>query len=214
MDGFSQALLRHHQDRLDERGRDYLRRIRGAAVRMGQLIDDLLRLSRIARAKVAPQPVDLGALAAAILTNLARAEPDRVVEVAVERPLIAQADPALLEAALTNLLDNAWKYTSRHARARIEVGSRIEGVRRVYFVRDDGAGFDMRYADKLFGSFQRLHTDEEFPGTGIGLATVRRIIRRHGGEIWAEAAVEKGATFSFTLGEDHGADAYDPAGRG
>jgi len=202
LDGFSQALLDRYADRpLDERGRDYLDRIRRASQRMGRLIDDLLKLSRISRAKLAHEPVDLGALARSILRELADAAPDRDVAVVVEDDLRALGDPKLVEIALRNLLSNAWKFTSGKVLARIEVAATVEDGERVFYVRDDGAGFDMAYADQLFGAFQRLHSDADFEGTGIGLATVKRIVRRHGGRVWADAAVGRGATFYFTLGE-------------
>jgi PAS domain S-box-containing protein len=200
IDGFSQALLEDCASGLDALGQDYLRRIREAAQRMGELIDALLLLARVTRAELHRQTVDLSALAQAIAAELRQREPGRAVTFAIAEGLQASGDPRLLRIALENLLGNAWKFTATHAQARIEVGvlPQADGGP-VYFVRDDGVGFDMAYADKLFGAFQRLHRAREFAGAGIGLATVRRIIQRHGGRIWAEAAVERGATFYFTL---------------
>jgi signal transduction histidine kinase len=165
---------------------------------MARLIDDLLGLSRVTRGEFRRAPSDLSGIARAVVARLARAAPDRNVEVVIADGLAADGDERLLTIALENLLGNAWKFTGRQPRARIEVG--ITGYEdRAYFVRDNGAGFDMSYAAKLFGMFQRLHSASEFEGTGIGLATVHRIVRRHGGRIWAEGAVGRGATFYFTL---------------
>jgi PAS domain S-box-containing protein len=176
----------------------YLERIRFASRSMGKLIDDLLELSRIGRSKLMKSRVDLGALAGAIFFRMREAEPERRVELVVAADLVAQGDPILLQQALENLLDNAWKYSRQRESARIEVGTvRLKG-KEVFFVRDNGAGFDMAYRDKLFGAFQRLH-GAEFEGTGIGLATVKRIVERHGGEVWAEGAVDAGATIYFTI---------------
>jgi light-regulated signal transduction histidine kinase (bacteriophytochrome) len=199
IDGFSQALIEDYQERIDERGKDYLRRVRSAAQRMAQLIDDMLNLSRVSRNEMAMRETDLSALAEDIAGKLRKQHPGRQVEFAIEPGISAWGDEPLLRIALENLLDNAWKYTSKHPAARIEFGARNVDRERVCFVKDDGAGFDMKYAQKLFGAFQRMHTTEEFPGTGVGLATVQRIIRRHGGRIWAESQVEKGAAFYFTL---------------
>jgi signal transduction histidine kinase len=199
MDGFSQALLEDYADRLDEEGQDYLRRVRAASQRMAELIDDLLKLSRITRGEIRHERVDLSALARAIAGELARCNPERQVEFVITPGLVARGDARLMQVVLENLLDNAWKFTSRHDRARIEFGAQRANGQTVYFVRDDGAGFDMAYADRLFGPFQRLHAMTEFEGNGIGLATVQRVIGRHGGRIWAEGAVEQGAAFYFTL---------------
>lgn len=201
IDGFSQALLDDYGDRLDEVGRGYLIRVRRLAQRMAELIDDLLALSRVTRADLVFQSVDLTALTQAAVSRLQRLEPERSVEVLVAQGLVVQADARLLSIALDNLLGNAWKFTSKVAAARIELGSEVTetGVR--YFVRDNGAGFDNQYAHKLFGVFQRLHTEAEFPGTGIGLATVARIIHRHRGRVWASGVLGNGATFYFTLGD-------------
>ncbi len=202
IDGFSQALLEDYGDQLDDAGRHYLSRVRAGTQRMGHLIDDLLRLSRVSRAHLAPEKVDLATLARTVLDELRQQEPDRRVEVKVPLSLPAFGDPQLLKIALDNLLGNAWKYTSKHPGASIEMGTILEEGGRAFFIKDDGAGFDMAYAHKLFGVFQRLHSVEEFPGTGVGLATVARIIHRHGGRIWAAGAPEKGATFFFTLPEE------------
>ena len=199
LDGFSQVLLETCSERLDDEGKHYLRRVRSASQRMAQLIDGLLDLARITRSNVERQDVDFSALALDIARELQARDPERAVELTIAPGLRASADPRLLQAALVNLLENAWKYTRRRASARIEVGASEAGGETVYFVRDDGAGFDMAYAKKLFGVFERLHSEREFEGTGIGLATVQRIVQRHGGRIWAEAAVDRGATFFFTL---------------
>jgi PAS domain S-box-containing protein len=200
LDGFSLAVLEDHGEALPEDGRDYLVRIRAAAQRMGRLIDDLLALSRVSRSELRRSSVDLSKLAGEILAELRSQDPERVVDAEVAAGLVATADLGLSRALLENLLGNAWKYTSKRERARIEFGEEVRGDGvRAYFVRDDGAGFDMTYAHKLFTAFQRLHAAEEFQGTGIGLATVNRIVRRHGGRVWAEGAVGRGATFHFTL---------------
>lgn len=201
IDGFSQSLIENESGRLSEQGKDDLHRVRAAAQRMGQLIDDLLILSRLSRAELRTGSVDLGALVRAIAGELHKAEPGRRVDIVIPDGLAAWGDAGLLRVVLDNLLRNAWKFTSKHAQAHIEVGTvpSTDGLP-TYFVRDDGAGFDMAYMNKLFTPFQRLHAVDEFAGTGIGLATVQRIVYRHGGRVWAEAAVEKGATFYFTLG--------------
>ena len=199
IDGFSQALLEDHAEQLPEKGRDYLRRIRAAAQRMAELIDDLLRLSRVSRADFKRERVDLSAIVGSVVIELQRAQQGRVLAVKTERDVIASADPRLIRITFENLLGNAWKFTSKTADPVIEFGVREQAGERVFFVRDNGAGFDMKYAERLFGAFQRLHSDREFPGTGIGLATVQRIIHRHGGRIWVDAVVGKGAMFSFTL---------------
>jgi light-regulated signal transduction histidine kinase (bacteriophytochrome) len=169
---------------------------------MAELIDDLLRLSRVTRADLRRERVDVSAIATSIIAELKRAEPDRHVAVTVQPGVVAAADPRLIRITLENLLGNAWKFTAKTADARIELGMREQGVERVYFVRDNGAGFDMKYVERLFGAFQRLHAEKDFPGTGIGLATVQRIVNRHGGRIWVDAAVAEGATFQFTLPDD------------
>jgi len=199
IDGFSQALLEDYADKLDATAQEHLQRVRRAAQRMAALIDDMLNLSRVTRCELHREKLDLSAMAKLIAAELQEAEPSRHVEFVIESGLTAVGDPQLLHAAMENLFRNSWKYTSGHPTARIEFGSSVEKEKHSFLVRDDGAGFDPRYADRLFGAFQRLHTAKEFPGTGIGLATVQRIIHRHGGEVWAEGAVEKGATFYFTL---------------
>ncbi len=201
MDGFSQALLEDYADALDEQGRHYLDRVRGASQRMGELIDDLLQLSRVTRDPMRWEDVDLSALARDIIAQLYAGEPGRSTAATVRDGLSAQGHPALLRALLLNLLGNTWKFTTRRADPRIEFGATEQDGETVYFVRDNGAGFDMRYAERLFTPFQRLHTQEEFPGNGVGLATVQRVVNRHGGRAWAEAAVDQGATFYFTLGQ-------------
>jgi signal transduction histidine kinase len=208
IDGFSQALLEDYDDELDETGRHYLRRVRAGAQRMSGLIDDLLQLSRLARSRPQRQEADLSALARRVVEGLRQSEPDRAVNCRIADGLVVGADPGLLRALLYNLLGNAWKFTSRRDEACIELGASTDDREPVYWVRDNGAGFDMAYADKLFGVFQRLHSQDEFEGSGIGLATVQRIVRLHGGRIWAEGAVDGGATFYFTLGGD------EPAAQG
>ncbi len=197
--GFSQAVLEDYGPKLDEQGRQYLLMASEAAREMGQLIDDLLTLSRVTRAEMVRQQVDLTALAEATAADLRRAEPERRVEFCIEPGLAAAGDPTLLGLVIDNLLRNAWKFTSRHATAKITFGRTQGGGSDTYFVSDDGAGFDMAYVEKLFQPFQRLHRASEYPGTGIGLATVNRIVRRHGGEARATGEVERGATISFTL---------------
>jgi PAS domain S-box-containing protein len=199
IDGWSQAVLEDYAPLLDERGRDYLKMVRSETQRMGQLIDGLLELSRVTRAPMKRETVDLTAVVQELEASLRAGQPERAVDFVVAPGMVAEGDAVLLRAALQNLLHNAWRFTGKRPRARIEVGCTSEPGRTVYHVRDDGAGFDMRYAGKLFAPFQRLHSMEEFPGTGIGLATVQRIIHRHGGKVWAKAEVNQGATFYFTL---------------
>lgn len=201
VDGFSQALLEDCGDKLDADGRRYLKHIRDAAQHMGQLIDDLLNLSRVTRAELRREQVDLSELACAVVARLREAHPQREATVVIHEGLAARADRRLLDIVLTNLLGNAWKFTGKSASTRIEFAARPGAQPPLYFVRDNGAGFDSRYAEKLFGVFQRLHSAHEFEGTGIGLATVHRIVSRHGGRVWAEAEVDRGATFYFTLEE-------------
>ena len=200
INGFSQALLEDCADKLNDEGKDYLQRICAATRRMGQLIDDMLKMARVTRSEIRMEAVDLSALVRRISDELQRGEPGRQVEWVIAPGLGAHGDPGLLRAALENLLGNAWKFTGKKERARIEFGFADDDGNRVFFVRDDGVGFDMTYADKLFGVFQRLHDMSEYPGTGVGLATVQRIIHRHGGRVWAEGDVGQGATFYFTLG--------------
>lgn len=199
IDGFSQALLEEYDDRLDEQGREYLGRLRAGSQRMGLLIDDILRLSRLSREKMHCQDVDLSALAVEICEELKGGDPGRHVDVVIAPGLSVHGDPALLRIALQNLLANAWKFTSRKECGRIEFGAEDVAGERAFHVSDNGAGFDMAYGDKLFGVFQRLHGAKEFPGTGIGLAIVQRVIHRHGGRVWAEGEVGKGASFYFVL---------------
>ena len=198
IDGFSRLLLEQCVGQFDAQARSYLQNVRANADRMGELINDLLELSRVAQIAMHWEQVNLSALARGIAAELRTTQPDRQVQLIIADGVVVRGDAGLLRVLLQNLLSNAWKYTGKHATARIEFGVQHNGET-VYFVRDDGAGFDMTYAAKLFGAFQRLHSEREFEGTGIGLATVERIIQRHGGRIWAEGAVEQGATFYFTL---------------
>ncbi len=201
IDGFSHALLEDCTDRLDEEGKVYLNRIRAATQRMGSLIDDLLELSSLSRTAMQTQALNISALARSIAVDLQQEQPERQIDLRIQDGLIASADLGLIRVALENLLSNAWKFTSKRASALIEFGqAEVNGVL-AFFVRDDGAGFNPVYADRLFGPFQRLHGITEFAGTGIGLATVQRIVHRHGGRIWAESAVDRGATFYFTLSQ-------------
>lgn len=197
IDGFSLALLEDYQDKLDDQGREFLEFVRESATHMGKLIDDLLGLARMTRLDLRTETVDLSEVARKIIARFAEGEPTRKVEVVIADGMTVAADQGLMSAALENLLSNAWKFTRHASPARIEFG-RTDGV---FFVRDNGAGFDMAYASKLFGIFQRQHSSKEFEGTGVGLATVERIVRRHGGRIWADAAPGRGATFQFTIGE-------------
>ena len=199
IDGFSQSLLEDYADKLDQQGQDYLHRVRAASQRMAGIIDDMLKLSRVTRSVMIHKEVDLSALAHSVADELRSTEPERKAEFIIQEGLTVEGDPQLLRAVLENLLGNAWKFTSQHETARIEFGiTKAEG-KREYYVRDDGAGFDMSYAEKLFVPFQRLHGYSEFAGTGIGLSIVQRIIQRHGGRIWAEGSPEQGAAFYFTL---------------
>lgn len=199
IDGFSYALLEEEGNQLDATGKDYLRRIRAASQRMSALIDAMLGLARLSRSELRRQDVNLSAKAREIAERLQQMQPERRVEVIIEEDVLAHADAQLIRSALENLLGNAWKFTGKTSAARIEFGTLKRDDETVYFVKDNGVGFDMAYAGKLFGPFQRLHTSEEFDGTGIGLATVHRIISRHGGRVWAESAVGEGAIFYFTL---------------
>jgi PAS domain S-box-containing protein len=199
MDGFSQALLEDYSDKLDATGKNYLERIRAGTQRMGLLIDDMLKLSRINRSEFKRESVDLSKMVRAVILTLRQNNPARDVKVSIQKDIIIDGDRHLLEIALTNLIDNAWKFTGKTENARIEFGTELKDGKPVMFIRDNGVGFDMTYVDKLFGAFQRLHTTAEFIGTGIGLATVQRVIHRHGGQVWAEGEIGKGATFYFTL---------------
>ena len=207
IDGFSLAVIEDFSDALPEEGKQYLQRVRAASQRMAQLIDDILKLSRVSRHEINRVEINLTEMAREIIGQLKEIEPEREVAVSVAPHMVAVADAHLVGIALTNLIGNAWKYTGKTAMPHIEVGIgdgddpqvRQGSGKTVYFVRDNGAGFDMAYADKLFGAFQRLHKADEFPGTGIGLATVQRVITRHGGRVWAQSEVGQGATFYFTL---------------
>lgn len=199
INGFSQALLEEYADTLGTQGQSYLNRVRNASRRMGQLIDDLLTLSRITRSQMTREKVDLSKIADEITAELKQAQPEREVRFKISSGIEANGDAKLLRVVLDNLLGNAWKFTQKRDVATINFGVSRHNSTTTFYVQDDGAGFDMKYADKLFGPFQRLHNETEFAGTGIGLATVQRIIRRHGGSIWAKAEVDKGATFYFTL---------------
>jgi signal transduction histidine kinase len=199
IDGFSKVLLVNYAASLDERGRHFLDRVRAGTRRMSELIDDLLGLARVGRKDLVRREVDVSALAGRVAAELARRDAHRAVRVEITGGLCAHADPQLLAIVLENLMGNAWKFTGKVPAPCIEVSQDGNGARGAFYVRDNGAGFDMAYADKLFGAFQRLHLDSDFEGTGIGLVTVQRIVTRHGGQVWAEGAVGKGATFYFTL---------------
>jgi PAS domain S-box-containing protein len=199
IDGWSQALWEDYAGQLDDQARTYIDRVRSETQRMGRLIDDILQLSRLTRVEMRTEWVDLSAIAQTIASRLQESAPERPVEFLIERGLTVQGDPRLLEIALWNLLDNAFKFSEKTPHARIEFGHTESQGHQTFFVRDNGAGFDMAFTKKLFGAFQRMHKASEFPGTGIGLATVQRIIHRHGGRIWGEGAVNQGATFYFTI---------------
>jgi len=200
IDSFSRAVLESQADRMDEAGQRFLSRVREASQHMSQLIDDVLHLSRVTRADLRDQEVDLSSIASLILTRLQESEPERKMDAKVRPGVLVTGDSQLLKIAMENLLENAWKFTAKEPESRIEFGMMQAGGEATYFVRDNGAGFDMTYTDRLFGPFQRLHPQGEFPGNGIGLATVQRIIHRHGGRVWAEGLVGQGATFYFTTG--------------
>ncbi|MGZ3455725.1 MAG: sensor histidine kinase [Polyangiales bacterium] len=199
IDGYGTALEEDLGDRLDEKARGHLTRLRSASSRMNVLIDDLLGLARVGSGDMRDEAIDVSALARSIADELARQSPDRRFEIVVRDGVSARGDASLVRAVLENLLGNAFKFTARAPVAKIEVGSTQEGERAVFFVRDNGAGFDMKYAAKLFAPFQRLHSVKDFPGTGVGLATVQRIVHRHGGRIWADSKPGEGTTFFFTL---------------
>ncbi len=201
IDGFSQALLEDCEDKLDMQGKDYLIRIRAATKRMADLIEDLLQLSRLTRTEMNIEKINLTRIARSVIDELQKSHPQRHVEIKIGDGLEDTADSRLMRITLENLLGNAWKFTEKQVKAVIEFGCTEEGGKKVYFIRDNGVGFDMAYVDKLFAPFQRLHNEEEFPGTGIGLALVRRIIHRHGGKVWTEGQTDKGATFYFSLNE-------------
>ena len=197
--GFTNILFEDYADKLDARGRDYLARIQKGSDRMSQLIEDLLRLSHISLQELDLMDYDLSRLASAVMSILREADPARNVEVVIAEGLRAVVDPNLMNVAFTNLLSNAWKFTSKIDNARIEFGAVEKDTKTVYFVKDNGSGFDPAYSEKMFMPFQRFHSEEEFEGTGIGLAIVERVIRRHGGKIWAEGKTNEGAAFFFTL---------------
>ncbi len=200
LDGFSEMVIMDYGDKLDETGKDYLNRIRKASQTMSRLTEDILKLSRITRADMRRNEVNLSEMAKSIADELKVSQPVRQAEFIIASDIIVNGDKALLQILLSNLLENSWKYSSQCLNTKIEFGVSRQETRLVYFIKDNGIGFDMKYADKLFQPFQRLHTNKEFPGTGIGLATVQRVIRRHGGEIWADSEIGKGTTFYFTLG--------------
>jgi len=199
IDGFSQALLEDYGDQLPIEGHDYLERVRSSAQRMATLIDDMLNLSRVTRARLQVRLTNVSGLVETIARELQSSQPERKATFSIASDIKAEADPRLLQIALENLLQNAWKFTSKTEHAQIEFGEQNGANERIFFIRDNGVGFDMAYVDKLFGAFQRLHAMSEFPGTGIGLATVQRIIHKHGGRVWAEGNLGKGAVFYFTL---------------
>lgn len=199
IDGFSKLVLDDAWDKLNDNERSYLQRVRTAAQRMGELIDDLLELSNVSRVRFKPQDVDLSKMIESNVDKLRQLEPDRDIEVEIQPDIKATGDQTLLDIAMSNLVENAWKYSSKKSHAKIRFATQEQNGKLVYYIKDNGVGFDTRYMNKLFGPFQRLHTDNEFPGTGIGLATVQRIIDRHGGKIWANAKVGRGATFYFTI---------------
>jgi signal transduction histidine kinase len=200
LDGFSRVVLQRFGDTLDETGNDYLRRIRAAAQRMNDLIEGLLQLSLVGRTELSREPVDLTALALDVVAELRKGEPERAVQVVIADGLAASADPGMLRLVVQNLLGNAWKFTAGRADARIEVASSgQEEQQPAFLVRDNGVGFDMAFADKLFEPFQRMHDVNDYPGTGVGLAIVRRIITRHGGHVWARAEPDRGAVVTFTV---------------
>lgn len=202
IDGFSQALLEDYEDKLDDEGKDYLRELGTSATQMGELIDSLLDLSRITRKEMELEQIDLRELVLTVVEDLRKAHPERKVVFDIEEAPYAKGDLNLMGILIRNLLENAWKYSEKNSDAKIEFGSKQEGGNEVFYVRDNGVGFNMEYYDKLFGAFQRLHAETEFKGIGIGLATVQRIINRHGGRIWAEGQEDKGATFYFTLKQE------------
>lgn len=205
INGFAEILLKDFANKIDSRGQHYLNTVADSGRKMGRLVDDLLAFSRLGRQALAKAPLDLNDLTRQVLDDLRRHEPDRVVTVRIQSLPPARGDRTLVNQALQNLLSNAWKFTQKTTEAVIEIGSLAQDSETVYYVKDNGAGFDMKYAEKLFGVFQRLHRDDEFPGTGVGLAIVQRVIHRHGGRIWVEAAVGVGATFYFTLPATNGA---------
>jgi PAS domain S-box-containing protein len=200
IEGFSQVILEEYTDRLDEQGRDYFRRICMATEKMNQLIDDILKLSRLSRREMNNEPVDLTSLVRMSLERLQGEEPGRKIATVIQEGMAAQGDRKLLEIMWDNLIGNAWKYTARTENPTIECGSLLKDTKTVFFIRDNGAGFDMKYSGTLFKPFHRFHSEHEFSGSGIGLTIVSRVVARHGGSIWAESEPGKGSTFYFTLG--------------
>lgn len=207
IDGFSLALLQDCQDQLTPEGRSYLSGIRAATLRMGRLIDDLLSLARTSRCEMVREELDLSHMADDIVAQLRASDPNRKITCNIAPGLKARGDRLLVQVVLENLLGNAWKFTSKRQHGVVELSMDAGTAKdQVFYIRDNGAGFDMKYADRLFGVFQRMHAEHDFPGTGVGLATVQRIIHRHGGSIWAESAVDHGATFYFTVNNGHAAE--------
>ena len=204
LNGFAYVLSKEYSRQLDDKANELISRIRGSGRRMMQLIDDLLNLSRVTSGAMLREPVDLTAIARAICDELKTSSPERKVDFVIEETSKVEGDPRLLYVVIDNLLRNSWKYTSNQPAARIEFGVQTRDGLPVYFVRDNGVGFDSRSSNRLFQPFQRLHSSEEFPGNGIGLATVQRIVRRHGGDVWAESEIGKGATFYFSLSKPKG----------
>jgi light-regulated signal transduction histidine kinase (bacteriophytochrome) len=203
IDGFSQALLEDYGSQLDPTGQNFLSRIRTATQRMGNLIDDLLRLSRLTRSDMKLESIDLSQIARQVSIELQKSQPARKIELIIAPQISVYGDAHLLQIVMENLLNNAWKFTVKQPQPIVEVGTiQSEQGITTYFVRDNGAGFDLAYVDKLFSPFQRLHSMQDFPGNGIGLATVQRIVHRHGGHVWAEGAIDRGATFYFTLADE------------
>lgn len=199
IDGFSQALMEDYADKLDETGHDYLSRIRGASQTMAELIDDMLQLSKVTRSELLKESVDLTSIANKVIESHKLLEPDRNLQINIDHGLLCVADKNLITIVMNNLIGNAWKYTGKKELAEISIGKQEIDGKEIFFVKDNGAGFDMQFKNKLFGVFQRLHSTEEFSGTGVGLATAQRILHRHGGTIWAESVVDEGATFYFTV---------------
>lgn len=199
IDGFSQALIEDYEDRLDETGKNYLTRVRSAAQRMSTLIDDMIKLARVSRTTIEKKELNLSAIATTIANTLLESDPEREADFKIQPNVTVTGDKNLIKVVMQNLMENAWKFTSKQSETRIEIGTEQINGETVYYVRDNGAGFDMNYAKKLFAPFQRLHKESDFPGTGIGLSTVQRIVHRHLGKIWAEGEIDKGAVFYFTL---------------
>ena len=199
VDGFSHILIEDFKDAIPAEANQYLQRISDASANMGQLIDDMLRLSRITRAELHLRPVNLSEMAASIMNELISREPKRKIKITIEADLSIIGDERLLQVALENLLNNACKFTMKKKNAQIKIGKTTRGGKDVFYIKDNGVGFDMAYSNKLFGAFQRLHSAEDFPGTGIGLAIVQRVIHKHGGQIWAESQPNLGTTFYFML---------------